>query len=201
MEDVEKEYSGSGERWRWWYAIAVCKPLPSADESHIAPVSGVQPTVYGACLDNADLSNRELIGDEEVLIGVSAWLCRGYLPESPGTHLRRCDLEHVSGTKELYPEWPRELHDWHAIMQCLPEWRAHEVPGESVYETCLSDAYLQVADSYDRKDRAIPAAVWRCREYMPEPPAFYNPAERSTTVDGTRTPSCSGRGTSTPGTP
>ena len=60
-------------------------------------------------------------------------------------------------------------------MQCLPEWRAHEVPGETVYKTCLSDVYLSVQDSYDRKSRAIPAAVWRCRDHMPEPPAFYNP--------------------------
>ena len=43
MKDVEVQYSGSGERWGWWYAIAVCKPLPSADESHIASGSGVQP--------------------------------------------------------------------------------------------------------------------------------------------------------------
>ena len=179
MEDVEVQYSGSGERWGWWYAIAVCKPLPSADESHIASSSGVQPTVYGTCLDNAYLSNRELIsefvGDGEVLVGVSAWLCRGYLPEPPATHLRRCDLDRTAGTRELYPEWPERLHDWHAIMQCLPEWRPNEVPGESAYTTCLSDVYLQVADSYDRKDRAIPVAVWRCRDQMPAPPAFYNP--------------------------
>ena len=84
MDDVERQYSGSGERWDWWYAIAVCKPLPSADESHIVSGSGVQPTVYGACLDNAYLANRELINDGEVLVGVSAWLCRGYLPEPPG---------------------------------------------------------------------------------------------------------------------
>ena len=123
----------------------------------------------------AGLSCKELVDDEEALVGVSAWLCQGYLPEPPATHLRRCDLERVSGTKKLYPEWPKEVHDWHAIMQCLPEWHPNEVPGESAYETCLSDVYLQVSDSYERKDRAIPAAVWRCRDYMPEPPAFYNP--------------------------
>ena len=105
MDDVERQYSGSGERWDWWYAIAVCKPLPSADESHIVSGSGVQPTVYGACLDNAYLANRELINDGEVLVGVSAWLCRGYLPEPPGAHLRRCDLDRAAGTKKLYPEW------------------------------------------------------------------------------------------------
>ena len=154
MDDVERQYSGSGERWGWWYAIAVCKPLPSADESHIASVSGVQPTVYGACLDNAYLANMELIsefvGDGEVLVGVSAWLCRSYLPEPPGAHLRRCDLDRAAGTKKLYPEWPGGLHAWHAIMQCLPEWRPNEIPGESAYTTCLGDLYLQVADSYRR---------------------------------------------------
>ena len=175
MDDAKKQYSGSGERWGWWYAIAVCKPPPSADESHIALGYVVQPTVYGACLDNVYLSNRELVGDGEVLVGVSAWLCRGYLPEPPATHLRRCDLDRAAGTKELYPEWDGGLHYWHALMQCFPEWRAHEVPGESAYTTCLSDVYLQVMDSYGGKDRAIPAAVWRCLDHMPEPPAFYNP--------------------------
>ena len=97
------------------------------------------------------------------------------LPEPPATHLRRCDLDRAAGTRELYPEWPERLHDWHAIMQCLPDWRPNEVPGESTYTTCLGDVYLQVADSYGSKDRAIPAAVWRCRDQMPEPPAFYNP--------------------------
>ena len=106
MGDVEAQYSSSGELWGWWYAIAACRPLPSADESHIASVSGVQPMVYGACLDNAYLSNRKLIGDGKILIDVSAWLCRGYLSEPSVTHLRRCDLDQVSGTKELYPEWP-----------------------------------------------------------------------------------------------
>ena len=175
MQEAEMQYSGSGERWGWWYATAVCKPLPSADGTHISPVPGVQPTVYGACLDNAYLANRELVSDGEVLVGVSAWLCRDYLPEPPGAHLKRCDLDRVAGTRELYPEWSERLHDWHAIMQCLPAWRFNEVPGESAYTTCLSDVYLQVEDSYDRKDRAIPAAVWRCRDHMPEPPAFYNP--------------------------
>ncbi len=175
MADVEKRYSASGERWGWWYAIAFCKPLPSADELQVVVRSGVQVTVYGACLDNAYLANKELVDNGEVLIGVSAWLCRDYLPEPPGIHLRRCDLERAGETKQLYPEWPERLHDWHAIMQCLPEWRPNEVPGESPYTTCLSDVYAQVGDSYDRKDRAIPAAVWRCQDHMPEPPAFYNP--------------------------
>ena len=67
------------------------------------------------------------------------------------------------------------LHAWHAIMQCLPEWRPNEIPGESAYTTCLGDLYLQVADSYGGENIAIAAAVWRCREYLPEPPAFYNP--------------------------
>ena len=175
MEEAEIQYSGSGERWGWWYGIAACKPLPSADESHISPVPGVQPTVYGACLDNAYLANKDLVSNGEVLVGVSAWLCRDYLPGPPGEHLKRCDLDQVSRTEELYPEWSERLHDWHAIMQCLPAWRFNEVPGESAYMTCLSDVYLQVEDGYDREDRAIPAAVWRCRDHMPEPPAFYNP--------------------------
>ena len=175
MDHAKKHYSGSGESWGWWYAIALCKPLPSSDESYIASGSGGQSTVYGACLDNVYLANREFVDDGEVLVGVSAWLRRGYLPEPPVTHLRRCDLERAARTEELYPEWRGGLHYWHAIMHCLPEWRPNEVPGEDLYTTCLGDVYLQVMDSYGSKERAIPAAVWRCREHMPEPPAFYNP--------------------------
>ena len=120
MDDVERQYSGSGERWDWWYAIAVCKPLPSADESHIVSGSGVQPTVYGACLDNAYLANRELINDGEVLVGVSAWLCRGYLPEPPAFYNPRCEIAHLRRDNEPALQWPGDLYAWNAIVQCYP---------------------------------------------------------------------------------
>ena len=157
-----------------WHALSICNPLPTPDFTHIGTNSDIRPTVFSACLDNAYLTNVELIGDGETAVGISTWLCQSYLPESPPSHRQRCDLNHVAETQEIYPEWPEELHNWHAIMQCLPEWQLSQEPVESIYTTCLGDVYWQVVDRYP-KDHAIPAAVWQCRDHMPEPPTTYNP--------------------------
>ena len=174
IEATQQQYPEWAEILHRWHAIAVCNPRPTPDTTHIRTKSNVRPTVFGACLDNAYLGIGEIIGDRDARIGVSSWLCQDYLPEPPGNHRQRCDLNHIAETQGIYPEWPGALHNWHAIMQCLPEWELRQDPGESIYATCLGDVYWQVADRYP-KDHAIPAAVWRCSDHMPEPPTAYNP--------------------------
>ncbi len=174
IEATQQQYPEWAEILHRWHAIAVCNPRPTPDSTHIRTISDIQPTAFGACLDNAYLGIGEMIDHHDVTIGISSWLCQDYLPEPPGSHRQRCDLNHIAEAQEIYPEWPEALRNWHAIMQCLPEWEWNQDPGESVYATCLGDVYWQVADRYP-KDHAIPAAVWRCRDYMPEPPTAYNP--------------------------
>ena len=203
MDDVERQYSGSGERWGWWYAIAVCKPLPSADESHIVAGSGVQPTVYGACLDNAYLANRELIsefvGDGEVLVGVSAWLCRGYLPEPPATHLRRCDLDRAAGTKKLYPEWGGCTPGMPSCSASLngvltkSRGRARTRPA---WETCTCRSWTVTAVRTWLSLPRCGVAGNTCQSLL----LSTTLVARSITEGGTRNPSCSGRASSTLGT-
>ena len=98
-----------------WHALAICNPLPTPDTTYIGGSSGIQPTTFSACLDNAYLTNIELIGGVEMTIGISTWLCQDYLPEPPAILRQRCDLNHIADTQELYPEWPEDLHKWHAI--------------------------------------------------------------------------------------
>ena len=174
MAATNLRYPEWADALHFWHAIAVCNPLPAPDTTYIKNIPNIQPTVFSLCLDNAYLTNTELIGNREVVIGISTWLCQDYLPEPPPTHRPRCDLNHIAETSEIYPEWPEDLHNWHAIMQCLPEWSFNQVSGESVYATCLGDVYWQVADRYP-DDHAIPAAVWWCRDHVPEAPAIYNP--------------------------
>ena len=157
-----------------WHALAICNPLPTPDTTYIGGGSAIQPTTFSACLDNAYLTNVELVGSNEVTVGISTWFCQDYLPEPPAVLRQRCDLNHIAETQELYPEWPEDLHKWHAIMQCLPEWQLSHDTSEDVYPTCLADVYWQVADRYSNY-RAIAAAVWQCKGQMPEPPAIYNP--------------------------
>ena len=174
IEITEARYPEWHELLHYWHAMANCDPLPTADATHIGRGSGITPTTYSACLDNAYLSYRETLGNDELVVGVSAWLCQGYLPEPPDTHRLRCNLDHLGQTEELYPEWPEDLRVWHAIMQCLPDWQPHAQIDDDVYSTCLGDVYAQVNENYARK-AAIGAAVWRCKSQMPDPPAIYNP--------------------------
>ena len=174
IEVTQSRYPEWAELLHYWYALVTCNPPPTADATHIGRGSNITPTPYSACLDNAYLAHAEMLGSGELTAGVSAWLCRDHLPDPPDTHRQRCDLNQLADTKELYHEWPEELHEWHAIMQCLPDWRPDVQAGEDTYSTCLGEVYWQVADRYD-KDAAISAAVWRCRNQMPDPPAIYNP--------------------------
>ena len=174
IEATQQKYPEWADILHRWHAMAICNPHPDPDTTHIRTESNIRPSPFGACLDNAYLSIGEMIGNHDAAIGISSWLCQDYFPEPPGSHRQRCDLNYIAETQELYPEWPGGLHNWHAIMQCLPEWDLHQDPGESAYSTCLGDVYWQVADRYP-KNHAIPAAVWRCRDYMPEPPTAYNP--------------------------
>ena len=174
IDITAQRYPEWNEILHYWYAMTACDPRPTADATHIGRGSSITPTRYSAYLDNAFLAYTEMLGDDELEAGVSAWLCQDYLPEPPETHRLRCDLNQQADTGELYPEWPEELHQWHAIMQCLPEWQPHAQTNEDIYSTCLGDTYAQVVENYD-KQAAIPAAVWRCKSRMPEPPAIYNP--------------------------
>ena len=174
IEITEARYPEWDDLLHYWHAVASCDPPPTADATHIGRGSGITPTPYSACLDNAYLSYRETLGNDELVVGVSAWLCQGYLPEPPDTHRLRCNLDHLAETEELYPEWPEDLRVWHATMQCLPEWQPHTQIDDDVYPTCLGDVYAQVNENYDRQV-AMGAAVWRCKSQMPEPPATYNP--------------------------
>ena len=174
IEATQKRFPEWDDILHRWHALAICNPLPMPDTTYIGEGSAIRPTTFSACLDNAYLTNVELIGSNEATIGISTWFCQDYLPERPEIHRQRCDLNHIADTQELYPEWPEDLHNWHAIMQCLPEWRLSQDIGESAYATCLADVYWQVADRYS-DDHAIAAAVWQCKSQMPEPPAFYNP--------------------------
>ena len=174
IETTEARYPEWHELLHYWHAVANCDPLPTADATHIGRGSGITPTPYSACLDNAYLSYRETLGNDELVVGVSAWLCQGYLPEPPDIHRLRCNLDHLGQTEELYPEWPEDLREWHAIMQCLPEWQPHTQIDDDIYSTCLGDVYAQVNENYGN-DAAISAAVWRCKNQMPEPPVIYNP--------------------------
>ena len=174
IEATQQRYPEWDDILHRWHALAICNPLPTPDTTHIGTNSDIQPTVLSACLDNAYLTNVELVGNGEAAVGISTWFCQDYLPEPPASLRQRCDLNHIAETQELYPEWPEYLHNWHAIMQCLPNWQLSQELGESAYATCLGDIYWQVADRYP-KDHAIPAAVWRCRNHMPEPATIYNP--------------------------
>ena len=174
IEATQQRYPEWAEILHVWYAMAICNPRPTPDTTHVRTKSNIKPTAFGACLDNAYLSIGEIIGGHDAAIGFSSWLCQDYLPEPPESHRQRCDLNSIAETQAIYPEWPGALHNWHAIMQCLPEWELRQDPDEGAYATCLGDVYWQVADRYP-KDHAIPTAVWRCRDYMPEPPTAYNP--------------------------
>lgn len=105
---------------------------------------------------------------------MTAWICRNFLKEPPETYRPRCELNSTADTEELFPEWPQMLHNWHAIMECVPDWEENRQRGETPYQTCLGDMYLETANRYS-KDHAIPAAVWRCRQHMPEQPEKFNP--------------------------
>ena len=174
IEVTQTRYPEWEEVLHYWYGLATCNPPPTADATQIGRGSNITPTPYSACLDNAYLAHTDILGNGELTAGVSAWLCRNHMPDPPDTHRQRCDLNEMADTKELYSEWPEELHEWHAIMQCLPDWRPDVQIGSDTYSTCLDDIYWQVADRYD-KDTAISAAVWRCRNQMPGPPSIYNP--------------------------
>ena len=173
IETSQSRYPEWEQVLHLWHSIGICGPLPTADTTHIGATSDSQPTAYGACLDHAYLGYVELIGSGDVTLAISAWMCRAYLPDPPATHRQRCDLNRIAETQELFPEWPDRLHNWHAIMQCLPEWKPNTSSGEDSYSTCLGDVYWQVADRFP-KDHAIPAAVWRCRDHMPESPSVYS---------------------------
>ena len=174
IEITEQRYPEWDELLHYWHAVAVCDPRPTTDATHIGRGSSISPTPYGSCLDNAFLSYRENLGDSELVAGVSAWLCQDHLPTPPDTHRLRCDLNRLAEAEELYPEWPEDIRQWHAIMHCLPDWQLHTDIGEDIYSTCLGDVYAQVNENYD-KDAAISAAVWRCKNHMPKPPEIYNP--------------------------
>ena len=171
---TEEQYPEWNELLHYWHAIMTCDTRPTADVSHIGRGSSITPTQYSACLDNAFLAYAGELGNRELVAGISAWLCQDHLPEAPDTHRLRCDLNYLAETEELYPEWSEDLHQWHAIMQCLPHWEPHTRIEGGVYTTCLGDVYVQVNENYN-KDAAIAAAVWRCKSHMPEPPTIYNP--------------------------
>ena len=158
-----------------WQAIAQCAPPPSAASEHLNQ-AGPLPTPYATCMDNVYLDNRKMIGNDEVAVGISAWLCRDFTPEPPERNRQRCYLNEAQETREIFPDWPERMHGWHAIMQCLPDWKPAETmySRSETYERCLEDIYLTIRDNYP-KDHAIPAAVWKCRPEMPNPPEVYRP--------------------------
>ena len=158
VEVSQARYPEWDEILHYWHAVAVCDPRPTADATHIGRGASVTPTPYGACLDNAFLAYRQELGNSELVTGVSAWLCRDYLPTPPGSHRLRCDLDQLAATEELYPEWPQDIHEWHAIMHCLPEWELHTQIDQDFYSTCLGDVYAQVNENYSG-DAAIASAV------------------------------------------
>lgn len=151
---IESAYPEWGTPLVEWAAIAACSTERSAN----------LPPSYTRCLDTAYLQH----GNENA----AAWLCRDLVPQPPEVHRQRCDLNTLDATKRRYSEWPDDLHDWHAVMQCLPEWQPLSELGWDAYDLCTSDIYLKVAEQYD-KDVAIPAAVWRCRNHQPNAPGIY----------------------------
>lgn len=174
IKSTQHSYPEWDETIRHWYAVVNCGPRASGDIEHIRAISGIRPTQYGACLDNTYLAFRERGGDNEITVGMTAWICRNFLGEPPKTYRPRCELNNIADTKELFPEWPERLHNWHAIMECVPHWRENRQTGETVYQTCLGDIYLEISNRYS-KEHAIPAAVWRCRKHMPEQTENFNP--------------------------
>ena len=68
---------------------------------------------YAQCLDQLFLQNAGF--------PMAIWHCR-HLETDPTetTNPTRCRLTTVQATQARYPEWPNEIHDWHAISQCIP---------------------------------------------------------------------------------
>ena len=174
MRWSELRYPEWKEGLRRWYSITQCGPKATDDSSYIGRKSEVEPTRYAACLDNIYLTISQRGSDDEIVVGTTAWICRDFLADPPRTFRPRCELSNLADTEELFPEWPERMHNWHAIMECLPEWEENRQRGEDTYTTCLGDVYLQVKNRHP-KDHAIPAAAWRCRKHMPEPPSTHNP--------------------------
>ena len=75
----------------------------------------------------------------------------------------------MTDTKELYSERPEELHEWHAIMQCLPDWHPDVQIGSDTYSTCLDDIYWQSSNRHE-KATAIPVAVYCVARTTTSPP-------------------------------
>ena len=146
-------------------AAAKCYNIPYPEPSAKTTPTG-SPSPYAHCLDTVYL--------EHGYDTIAAWLCRSIAPEPPATHLQRCHIRSLDATREAFPEWSSDLHDWHAVMLCLPGWTSSTQTDWDTYDTCLADVYLQVNELHE-KDTAIPAAVWRCRAHKPEPPTTYSP--------------------------
>lgn len=174
MRNTANRFPEWHEILHYWHALTMCEPPPTADTTHIGTRSNIAPTPYSACLDNAYLTHVSNLSDNALATGASAWLCQEHLPQPPDTHRLRCDLDHQTNTKELYPDWPEELHRWHAIMQCRPDWNPSLQPTEDSYTACLEDVYNEIQNDYD-KAAGIAAAAWRCKNHMPDPPPVYNP--------------------------
>ena len=174
ISSSEQQYPEWEGELRRWYAVAGCGPKATSDSSYIGRISDLEPTRYGACLDNVYLALRQTESDEEIAIATTAWICQEFLPDPPENFRPRCEISTLADTQELFPEWPERLHNWHAIMECLPRWVDTRIREDPAYTTCLEDIYLQVRNRHP-KDHAIPAAVWQCREHMPKPPQTHNP--------------------------
>lgn len=178
VQASELRYPEWHEVLHFWHATSLCNPVPARHTLTSGSGGSEDATPYGACLDSVYLTltgSREVaIRDGELASGISAWMCREYLPDPPARHDTQCALAHLEKTQALYPEWPEDLHGWHAAMHCIPEWEPSAGSDDDAYGLCLTDVYAQV-EAHGRKRVAIAVAAWRCRERVPDPPVGYKP--------------------------
>ena len=135
---------------------------------------GAQNEAYAQCLDQLFLQNAGF--------PITIWHCRDLEARPTETaNPTRCRLTSVQATQARYPEWPEELHDWHAISQCIPTpsddaLRSSSGVGDEAtrYTRCMDDTYLSITRGADVGEQqgefAGGISAWMCREHLPEPP-------------------------------
>ena len=112
-------------------------------------------------------------------------MCRDHHISEGSPETPNCEGAAIQQTKEFYPEWPDDLHNWNPLSQCQTRWQTTSNRNE--YEQCLEDLYVE-ARGKAPKDIALPVAVWGCRNHMPEPPRSMNPRCRTNTINRTKEP-------------
>ena len=163
-----------------WYAAMACNTPPDI-ESSLQIAGGEKPSDYAACLDNKYITLAEQ-GLQNILPFI-IWACREYETQTSPDNPPNCVDTKALQTKELFPEWPEDLHSWNAQSECRREWQPTALRDE--YQHCLEDVYLK-ASAKERKSVAIPVAVWACRNHMPEPPEAMNPRCRTAAINRTK---------------